>query len=257
MVLLKAVAKFVPRCEFICDKSGTTIRSYDGKSRVEFKTNTMISQDTLSFCTIDLRRVMACFKQIKEHEGKTSINIDYHGGTLQYNGNMNFKIYTDDRDIVERFVTKEITLEDKMDEDYTFTTSVENLKKLYQLRTIISDDSTKVYFQHKDGNIIGELDNKDEHLFNSIGIPISSEPITGGITNVYAVAISDIDCFTIMPATSMTMKWTTNGALFIKGEFREFESRLTSRRKSDPTYGDKYVESWISMYMVCSAASVT
>lgn len=143
---------------------GATFRAY-------FETETMTSDENVSFCVSDIKKLVKCLQTVKD-SGKLQTVLMVKNGTMTHDNNgVTFKLKGVKRDVIMRYISQPMKDEPKI--AFGFTLNDDMMKKMVALNSI--NNSAKVYFSLKNNNVIGEIDDKADELTDSIGFPVSAD----------------------------------------------------------------------------------
>lgn len=213
--LIKAVTKLVPDAQFEVNAEGVKIKVINESQtiRAYFTSDCMTSTEEVTFCFKDLQNLKKSVDLISSIEDETECILDFNKTFLSYSEDVKFKLKVVKSDIIEQYITKDITTELK--EVFKFTTEPMQIKQVLQCANIVNDSDSKVYFSESDGKVICEVDDKTNTMANSVGIPIS-EDLAGDIENPIAMTIDNFQSVAILPGDDIELTYTDKNVFEVR-----------------------------------------
>jgi len=201
--LIKAVVRIVPDAQFEINAEGVNLKVINDSQTIRafFKSDCMTSDENVTFCFKDLLNLKKSVDLIPMIEGDNECEIKFNKSFLEYKSDVKFKLKVVKSDIIENYITKDITAE--LAPLFTFETETENIKQVIQCTNIVNDNDCKVYFSKSDEDkVICEIDDKTNTMANSVGIPISDD-IDVDIDKPIAMSIDNFQSFAILPGADV------------------------------------------------------
>jgi hypothetical protein len=213
--LIKSVVRIVPDAQFEVDREGVKLKVINDSQTIRafFKSDCMIADEPVTFCFKDLLNLKKSVDLISSIEGETECELDFNNTFLVYKNDVKFKLKVVKSDVIENYITADITAELK--EIFSFETEPENIKQVIQCTNIVNDTDCRVYFSQSDDKVICEIDDKTNVMANSVGVPIS-DSITGEIDKPIAMSIDNFQAFSILPCDNIEVTYTDKNVFEIK-----------------------------------------
>ena len=245
LTLLTAIMKVIPGddtgAKFVISENNTIVQIQNESHtvRAHFKTNAISSEDnSLEINFRGIPNLFRAFNMVQKYYNKKDMNItvDFNGTFLSYDNTVKFKLKViKDSSMIQKYISPDLK-STNYNKTYIFRTNDKLIKRLLQFSNIATyeDEKTKVYFSHKDNEVIGEIDDKTNPMSNSIGLPIG-EIIEGEMSNVAVTRLTRFKTFSLLPVDNIDVAYLDVGAFNI-------ESRYTNENE------DKYID----LQMICS-----
>lgn len=214
---ISAVNKLVNSCKFIIGDKECTILSIDENQvfRVSFKTNAVISDTPVSFCLNELVKFSRSISTLKEFKGSehNTATFTYDGNFIELKDVVKFKLKLVKEEVIQRYIDKEITA--KLENLASFQLNYTLMKKLCGMSFIsTADDSHKLYLYKEGDSIIGEIDNKQMNIRDSIAIPISKN-FTGDWSTPLICKLDHFRMWNLLDVPEITVNVIKQGAFVI------------------------------------------
>lgn len=215
--LLHSVNRLVPSCKFEIDKDKAEIRGFNDSTviRAFYETNIITSDEASSFCIAKLANFYKSIQLISEFGDNDTIELNYDGTFIKYSSNTKFKFSTVKEETVEKYISPRLKV--TLDKIYGCTLTQPLMKKLSSLSCISNDDKIKVYIYKENDAIMGEIDNKQLRISDSIAIPITKD-FYGPWDNIIIVTLDSFRLFNLLDTDSIKFHMTDKKALLIENE---------------------------------------
>jgi len=219
---MAAAMRIVPDGKFIFSKGSCNLKMINESQTIRafLSTDAMAADEDGEFSFQDISKLHKSIGLIAAVEDKTSTDIEFDGAFVKYKADVNFKLRTVKPEIIERYVTNDITA--KLEEVYSFTTSSDLIKRALQCTAIVNDADSKVYFSKSGKKVVAEIDDKKNKLANNIAVPIAHD-MEGNLTEVVAITLDNFKSFNLIPADKINVSYTDKKVFVIKSE-QEVES---------------------------------
>lgn len=213
--LVKAIVRIVPDAQFELTTEGVQVKVMNDSQtiRAYFKSDCMTASEDVTFCFKDLLNLKKSVNLVSNIEGETSCIMDFNKSFLAYKNDVTFKLKVVKPDIIEQYITKDITT--KLESVFNFVTEPENIRQVIQCTNIVNDSDSKVYLSETNDKVICEIDDKTNKMANSIGVPISNE-IDGTIESPIAMTVENFQSFAILPVDEIFVSYTDKSVFEIK-----------------------------------------
>lgn len=262
--LLTSISKITGACKFSVDNTGceVKVKSETEAVRAFFKSKALVSEEPISFCLSDIKKLNRSIKIIADarkskmesyiskklkayekgddkinkkeltikfqHEfrkkEKPSILIYDHPYIKFSKDGVKFKFTTIKEDVIE--YTKPTSLTRELTDDYGFTISAKMVSRVAEISSITALDKPKVYIYketHDSGEyIVAEVDDKTQKLSDSIGIPVTSN-FFGDWYGHICLILDAFKLFNLIPSEEITVAMTKEKAISVKSS-NEFNS---------------------------------
>jgi len=197
-----------------------TIRAY-------LSTNSVNSDTDFDFCLIDVQKLYRCVQTIYDFEPEDkTLTMNYTGTFLRFESGSKFKLTTVKEEAIQRYLTTPVKAQ--LDLIYGCTVDAELIKKLNSLEAISSSEHPKIYFAKENNKIVAEIDDKDNVLGDSIGIPIS-EDISGEWTDIIKVKMEAFRAFNVLGCDTVKFHMTNMKVLEVLNKKEKGEHNITAR----------------------------
>jgi hypothetical protein len=174
---LNSISKLVDSCKFTINSEECTVMAVDEKKifRAFFKTNSLVSDTPVEFCLGELMKFCRSISTLRDFKGEdNTVELQFDGNFLKLKDKIKFSLKTIKEEVITRFIGSEIKA--TLEPVFGFTVNNVLMKKLNSMSFISRDeDSHRVYLYKEDDKIIGEIDNKNATIRDSIAIPITSD----------------------------------------------------------------------------------
>jgi len=216
--LVGSLLRIVPSCKFIIDDSGIKVRLITESKGLRgfFKSDSVTCDKKIELSFGDLSKFYKSLALISNIEDSTSCELDYDNTFVSYHNRVKFKLKTIKEDVIERFISPtDITT--KFDNQYTMTTSEENIKKVLQCVNIVDDSDSKIYFIKSENGILCEIDNKLNKMSDSIGLPIcDNKHISGEVQSVVQLTLENFRAFGILSSDNIKISITQQKVIVVQ-----------------------------------------
>jgi len=220
---INCASKLVPSCKFEISTTETKIYTIsDNKTiRLSLNTNALISKETdCSFCFQEITKLARVLSLIKDTENINECDLEFNNTFIMYNNSVNFKLKVAKSDIIEKYISKALNIQ--LQPIYTFKTTREKIKQIISQNNVIFSNSSesKLYFSKNNNNfIVAEIDNKNNTLSDSIGIPIG-ELIFGDVSKTVSTTIDNFKAFNLLDTEEVYISLTDKNVFEVKSSIQ-------------------------------------
>lgn len=216
--LVKAVVRVVPDAQFEVDSEGVKIKVINESQtiRAYFKSGCMTSEEPVKFCFKDILNLNKSVGLIASIEDESECDLEFNNSFLSYSNDVKFKLKVVKPDIIEQYITTDIST--KLNEVFSFETDPQKIRQVLQCTNIVNDSDSKVYFSEQNGKVICEIDDKNNTMANSVGVPVSDD-LNGSIENPVPMTIENFQSFAILPADEIKVTYTDKSVFEVRCDY--------------------------------------
>jgi len=212
-----SIFKLIPACKFEINKDGCNVNGINDSRTVRafFKTNSIISNEPVSFCIDDISKLNTCLNTLVSFNENASgkYELDFDNTFISCSTDIKFKLRLIKEDVIAQYVSNSLTT--TLENTFGCKINTQLMKKLCSISSINSSDNPKVYITKVDDKIFAEVDDKEVRITNSIGIPLSNDFYGSWDGQVLIIKLDMFRLWNLVNADVIDINMTNKGVLSI------------------------------------------
>jgi hypothetical protein len=226
LVFLNTIAKVVPAVEFNITPEETTILAINESKtiRINAKTNSIVSDEPITFCFSDIIKLHNTFSIIKDVDESKTTEINFNGTFISYTGKTKFKLKTVKSDIMKIYICD--PLKSTLKDVFSFEINPTSYKNSLKMGNILSgSEDIKIYLICEDGKMLAEFDDKMNKFSDSVTYPISDK-LTGTLERPLVVSQDVYRIFGVLPTSNVQVNLTNKNVLSVRSSCKLDETYI-------------------------------
>ena len=217
IAFIAAAMRVVPDGKFIFSKGGCSLKMINEAQTIRafLSTDSVHGDEDSEFAFQDMSKLHKSLSLISNVENKTACELEFDGSSVRYASDVDFKLKVVRPDIIERYVTQDITA--KLSKVYSFSTTSDLVKRALQCTAIVNDPDSKVYFSKSGSKVLAEIDDKKNSLANRVAVPIS-DSIDGCLSEAAAITLDNFKSFNLLTSNKIDVTYTDKRVFEIRSE---------------------------------------